>query len=459
MINHIYINKFIYNWLNIKNINYDNNILNDLTEENFYNHINFLKNNIDQIMYTDLYYNMYEECYELEKVKYIESDLYKEIFNNIELEDFTNILDDSIKLSLSIIFKFVIPRREYKKSFIRKNINNKNINLQCKFQIIKKRLAYLKNIKQPEQRTDEWYIFRNSTLTASNIWKIFYSEYSQNQLILEKCEPININKFKVTNLNSPLHWGQKYEPISTQYYEHINNTTVTEFGCIPHDKFPFLAASPDGIVCDEKSNLYGRMLEIKNVVSREITGIPKMEYWIQMQLQMEVCDLNECDFLETKFIEYLNYEEYNNDNTDKHKGFMLLYFNENNEPHYEYPPFNNYDFSSNEYISWYKNIEIKNSENKNIFNKYIYWKLEVISCILVLRNKLWFNNIFENINIFWKNLIDERESGKYKERIKNKRKLEIQDFKSKSDFPNPGCLIDLDNKEEKKHFIINVKTD
>ena len=46
-----------------------------------------------------------------------------------------------------------------------------------------------------------------------------------------------------------------------------------------------------------------------------------------------------------------------------------------------------------------------------------------------------------------------------KERIKNKRKLEIQDFKSKSDFPNTGCLIDLDNKEEKKHFIINVKTD
>ena len=29
------------------------------------------------------------------------------------------------------------------------------------------------NIVQPEQRSDEWYIFRNSTLTASNIYKIF----------------------------------------------------------------------------------------------------------------------------------------------------------------------------------------------------------------------------------------------------------------------------------------------
>ena len=46
------------------------------------------------------------------------------------------------------------------------------------------------------------------------------------------------------------------------------------------------------------------MLEIKNIVNREITGIPKKEYWVQMQLQMEVCNLPECDFLETRFKEY-----------------------------------------------------------------------------------------------------------------------------------------------------------
>ena len=47
------------------------------------------------------------------------------------------------------------------------------------------------------------------------------------------------------------------------------------------------------------------MLEIKNIVNREINGIPKKEYWIQMQLQMEVCDLGECDFLETRFKEII----------------------------------------------------------------------------------------------------------------------------------------------------------
>ena len=45
-----------------------------------------------------------------------------------------------------------------------------------------------------------------------------------------------------------------------------NDVKVEEFGCIPHETIPFLAASPDGIVTSNKLN--GRMIEIKNVVSR-----------------------------------------------------------------------------------------------------------------------------------------------------------------------------------------------
>ena len=52
------------------------------------------------------------------------------------------------------------------------------------------------------------------------------------------------------------------------------------------------------------------MVEIKNIVNREITGRPKEEYWIQTQIQMEVCDLDECDFVETRFKEYDSKEDY-----------------------------------------------------------------------------------------------------------------------------------------------------
>jgi hypothetical protein len=182
------------------------------------------------------------------------------------------------------------------------------------------------------------------------------------------------------------------------------------------------------------------MLEIKNVVSREITGIPKMEYWIQMQLQMEVCDLNECDFLETKFVEYLSQEEYLLDDDVQYKGIILQFLN-GDLPYYIYAPFGLTDISSREYQEWESS---KFRENENLeFITTLYWKLEKISCILVLRNKLWFNSIVNNIENFWKILIEEKESGKYLERKKNKRKYQQLDNKQMSDFPNSGCLIKL----------------
>jgi hypothetical protein len=88
---------------------------------------------------------------------------------------------------------------------------------------------------------------------------------------------------------------------------------VEDFGCIQHPTYKFLGASPDGIIIESSTGRYGRMLEIKNPVSREITGIPKKEYWVQMQLQMEVCNLDDCDFLETKFVEYHDFDSYRDD--------------------------------------------------------------------------------------------------------------------------------------------------
>ena len=50
------------------------------------------------------------------------------------------------------------------------------------------------------------------------------------------------------NINSPLHHGQKYEPISIMFYENMYKTRIKEFGCIQHSRsMPFIGASPDGI--------------------------------------------------------------------------------------------------------------------------------------------------------------------------------------------------------------------
>jgi putative phage-type endonuclease len=401
--------------------------------------LEFIKDNILQIIHIDLYEPCFEEIYNILHIQFIENGLLEKLYNLPNQETSEKLLFNCVQISLSIVFKFVVPKRAYNKSYIRKNSINNYCNLDVNKEKIKLKIENLLSIKQPEQRTDEWYIFRNSTLTASNIYKVFISEYTQTQLILEKCEPLNINKFKVTNLNSPLHWGQKYEPVSILYYEYINKTKVTEFGCIPHPNYSFVAASPDGIVCDNTSHLYGRMLEIKNVVSREITGIPKMEYWIQMQLQMEVCDLNECDFLETKFTEYQLEEDYVNDVDIEYKGIILQYL-KNNEPYYIYAPFMLNDINSDEYKAWFDN-ETNNSSIDMEFIRTIYWKIEKISCILVLRNKFWFSQVLPSIELFWNNLVEERETGKYKDRIKKKRRLELEDNRVRNGFPGNGCLI------------------
>jgi len=399
--------------------------------------LDYINSELLQLMYYDLYDEIYIIIYDLLIVQYIENDLLSKIFN-IGVAEANKLLCLTIKLCQNIVYKFYIPKRSYRKTYVKKFSPNKN---STSFNKIKAQLTYLKSIPQPEQRSDEWYIFRNSALTASNIYKIFISDYSQSQLIIEKSEPLDVNKFKNTNLNSPMHHGQKYEPISILYYEFINNTRVSEFGCIKHNKYSYIAASPDGIVCDENSPLYGRMLEIKNVFSREINGIPKMEYWIQMQLQMEVCNLNECDFLETKFTEYLTQEDYLDDVSNYYRGFIMQFCNNNGDVYYEYPPFAMSKIDTNEYNTWTQTQLEKNSTKTYVRN--IYWKLEKISCVLVLRNKLWFKNVQPAIEIFWTNLIEEKEAGTYVDRISKKRKMKYEEEKEKSDFPKLGCLIKM----------------
>jgi len=151
-------------------------------------------------------------------------------------------------------------------------------------------------------------------------------------------------------------------------------------------------------------------LEIKNVVNRVINGIPKKEYWIQMQLQMEVCNLDYCDFLETKFIELEDSKSFQDEKnkTDTSHG-IILYFSKNMKPFYVYKPLN----IQNEDIDiWIENTIQKYSLSEEyIWIKTIYWKLEILSCILVERNKEWFANNIAQLQKIWDIILYERENG------------------------------------------------
>ena len=214
------------------------------------------------------------------------------------------------------------------------------------------------------------------------------------------------------NINSPFHQGHKYEPLSIMMYEYLYNTKIGEFGCIRHDNIPFLGASPDGINIDEKNKRYGRLLEIKNPVSdRLLNGIPKKDYWIQMQIQMEVWCLDECDFLETRFKTYETEEEFDKDGTfiktkeGKYKGIILQFY-DGDEPIYKYPPF---QISKEEFDVWSEYCIDKHSNLTWI--GYTYWYLDNYSCALVLRNKEWFKEVKPILENIWETIVKERVSG------------------------------------------------
>jgi putative phage-type endonuclease len=402
-------------------------------------------------------------------------------------------MEEIIEHSKTDFFKDHMPPRSYPDTIILEEPDH---------EYIKEQLDILRNKPQPTQRTKEWYEFRHNLITASNAYKAFENQTTQNQLIYEKCQPLNqdlyidgddledneineetedIKKIKeikevvMVNTNTTLHWGQKYEPLSVKYYEHVYGTKIEDFGCIQHDTYLFLGASPDGINVGPETTRYGRMLEIKNIVNREIDGIPKKEYWIQMQLQMEVCDLDECDFLETKFTEYSDSNSYENDTSteiyededgvefnniclskdNKMKGEIIYFHTKEGKPFYVYKPLD--IIHPLDIIEWREKVidcYTQNNQLSYTFMKTLYWKLQEVSCVLVCRNRQWFKDNIKDLDQLWSTVEKDRVSG-YEHRAPNRKqkKENVIDLTTK---PNGGCLLQF-NKDTGK--ITVVKTD
>ena len=103
-------------------------------------------------------------------------------------------------------------------------------------------------------------------------------------------------------------------------------------------------------------------------------------------------------------------------------------FFKDGKPYYEYPELN---LSSNEHKQWEENIIEKMSNDGYIFTQYIYWYLECVSCVLVLRNKLWFKYAVPVLENIWNKIVHDRKNG-YQHRAPKSRKPK-----------KPKCLINV----------------
>lgn len=412
-----------------------------LSSEKFY--INMIMY-ITEILHTDITRNQNDDN--------SDSD---ELDNNV-FEELKEFVEQTVDVFLDIC---EIPRRTQIQY-----INHKLSRVKCNEMNLK--ITELQNIIQPEQKTPEWYKFRYNLITASNLWKVFGTNSQVNSLIYEKCKPLDVNQSIQYNTctEGPLHWGVKYEPVTIQLYEQIYNTKIGEFGCIPHPTYPYIGASPDGINIDSESNKYGRMLEIKNIVNREITGIPKFEYWIQTQIQMETCDLDECDFVETRFKEYDKEEQFYIDQSREYRGIILHFITRppsliyegtqlSNIPYYVYMPLN-IPITQDTITEWINTQKTEMYPDNKVLFAVKYWYLDEISCVLIPRNRFWFNAAVSKIKDTWNIILKERTDG-YEHRASKKRKITDDHTMSIisddgiqmtvfSKVDNPICLIKLD---------------
>lgn len=380
----------------------------------------FSKGNFNSEIATNVTYILYQSLYDngvINEEDY--DDLYEHIYSicnhTLSYVDIPHYFEDHIKSSLT---------KSVNKEFI-DNLHN------CKFRVpesVKKQNSHLSELKDVKQRTNEWYELRHNILTASNIWKTFSTDSQRNSLIYEKCSPYIPKNTQNSNVNtsSPLHWGVKYEPLTIMLYEAKNNTKIDEFGCIQHPEYDFIGASPDGINVKE-GNLFGRMVEIKNIVNREITGMPSEAYWIQMQIQMECCNIDLCDFIETRFKEYETEEEfYNEINKELNRGIILHYIDKTLEqsqtPHYEYMPLH-IELDRETIKKWIKDKNMEKSDY--ILYEVKYWYLDEYMCVSVRRNQLWFQEAIHKIKDIWNIIGSERIEG-YQHRAPKKKIKQIK---------------------------------
>jgi putative phage-type endonuclease len=374
--------------------------------------------------YSDLERTIHELMYDIlidDALLYSDPDFHENILNDIQYlfnEDLIEAnmitpdenIDDYISQIVETFFELYYPTR---------SITDSNLISYTDIEQTTQTIMVLKSLPQPTQKTTEWYEYRHNLLTASSIWKALSSESQRNSLIYEKCKPLADEKSNWFGGGS-LQWGILYEMVSVMVYEKKYNTRVADFGCIQHINHSFIGASPDGINVDPKSDRYGRMIEIKNIVNRDITDKPKEEYWIQMQVQMETCDLDECDFIETRFKEYESPEAYADDINQESKGVILCFLQRNvpdSKPIYKYMPLD-LDMT---YQDWIINTKDDFKDTLVLYTT-TYWYMDEFSCILVKRNPNWFQSALPTILTTWETILKERKTG-YEHRAAKKREV------------------------------------
>lgn len=278
---------------------------------------------------------------------------------------------------------------------------------QVDMQELQQKQSIVKNLMQLpkiEQKSEEWYKVRENLITASDFAQALgHGKFgSQTDIIKKKVKPVD--ESAGSKLNPFFKWGNMFEPLASKIYSLLhNNVIVHEFGLIRHPTRKYFGASPDGIT------EHGVMLEIKCPYKRKIESggeVPK-QYYYQIQGQLEVCGLTDCDYFECQFNLCKDREEFEQRETNEYKGIII-----ETEPG----------------VYVYSNISFTTDETKNILewldeylendNEYIdvkFWHLSHFNLQRVKLDKVFVDENLDNLEVLWNKIVEYRNNPqKYK---------------------------------------------
>jgi putative phage-type endonuclease len=153
---------------------------------------------------------------------------------------------------------------------------------------ILERVRELLAAEYAEQRSQEWLDLRENMITASDIASaIGESQYESIDSFVKK----KVLRTKWAGNAATAH-GTLLEPLVRDMYDEMTGRKSHEIGLVQHRQYPWLGASPDGVTED------GLLIEIKCPLTRKIESKVPKHYYPQVQLQLEITDLEECDFVQ-----------------------------------------------------------------------------------------------------------------------------------------------------------------
>lgn len=179
--------------------------------------------------------------------------------------------------------------------------------------VAKEVITEIEELTREQANSQKWKKERRIRITASNVKKIACRRTSTSTAPLVK------NMLYPPDLRTDaVLWGKSNEDVARKLYEERYKVSVSKCGLYIDEEYPFLAASPDGIVHSQDGSY---LIEIKcpynarycatiREACARIKTFPlsvrengelflprKSEYFYQIQTQLQCCNLDRCDLV------------------------------------------------------------------------------------------------------------------------------------------------------------------